>query len=250
MMAREQVPLDELRREHSEVVRPLLSRLNQMADLLEAGRAVSPTLLTEGIDLWEQYLHGVHRARLESLRSVKAMTCGPDLEDVLEDQERAQRRLSRLRGLLEAYRNGAAHGAIALALAIRSGTYVDEVWIRFEEEHPFSCLAKQLTGAEWNSIQRGFQGNDKALAVLETRIGEFLRNAIEVTPPLFEIRCNVDSCMSRAIVSSRDEHQSALLIGPVPAGWSVHAKEGEPGTASEGRARAFYCPLHAHRKAS
>lgn len=243
-------PLGELQREHSEVVRPLLRRLEVMANLLGSRTYVPPLVVGEGLRLWEGYLHGVHRNRLEALRSRKSCSCGTALEELLDDHERSRRRMAILRELLEQYRVGDAHSAEALAGAIRSATQVDEAWIRFEEEQPFSCLARERTAPEWAAVAFTFRRTDSSLQDLEGEVRGFLDRPIGSVPESFEIRCNVGGCPSRASVAFRGTSPEGMQLGPAPTGWAVRMKDGVGFHLPPAPVLAFYCPAHVPRSAN
>lgn len=237
-------PLEELTREHLEVARPLLDRIDRIADQLEAGTRIPAGELAEGIELWDQYLHGVHLDRLEALQIEKSAKCGPGLAEVLEDHYRSRQRMGRLRELVADYEAGKAHARVALALSLRSDSYVDRVWLRFEEEHPFSCLARALSPVERAEAVRRFQEDGGAAEQIEDRIHQFLSRAIQTAPDTFEIRCNTSSCSSRAAVPYRGDGAGELRLGPVPEGWATGLKLRTAPSSNEPPRLAFFCPAH------
>ena len=240
-------PVEELTREHREVVQPLLDRMNQIADRLETDTNVAEPVLTEGITLWDEYLHGVHLARLEHLAGQKSMLCGPGLKEVLEDHYRSRERMGRIRDLVRDYAADRRHARAALALALRSDTYVDTVWLRFEEEHPFGCLAQGLTPSDRENVARQFLQDREAVDDLEKRIVRFLARPIGVAPDRFEIRCHVASCAARAAVRFARGGSGELRLGPIPADWTTAPASTEPPAEGGPSPFAFYCPAHSAR---
>lgn len=238
-------PLAELTREHEEIVLPFLKRMDQIANLLDSGANVSPEVISEGVELWSEYLHGIHGDRLEMLRSAKSLSCGPELQQVLEDRTHSTQRIKQLPELLNRYRAGLPHGRAALAQVLRTGVYVDLVWTRFEDEHPLSCLARQLTAAELEAIANQFQENQAAVALLEGRIHRFLERPIGVVPDTLEIRCSVSSCPARTDVAYLGATLDELRMGRLPLGWTTRPQGGAGQTGVARPSIAFYCPAHA-----
>lgn len=238
--SREVDPLAELRREHSELIRPFLERVSTLADLLENGSRVSPERLRETIQVWQEYVHEAHRSRLAALESEKAFTCGPGLQEVIEDEARSPQRMSRLSILVEDYRRGAPHGAIALATALRSSAYVDRVWVEFEESHPFSCLSRALTASERERIGVRFREGEGRIRELEQRIRKILAEPVEIVPGRLELRCSVAECRARTSVPLLGRGPGDLRIGDPGDGWTER-----PAASGEGAGQlAFFCPAH------
>lgn len=240
-----EAPLAELRREHAEVIRPFLDRLDEIADRLGAGTRVAPATVDEAVRLWERYVHGVHRSRLEALRSPKSLSCGPGLDELLENHERSTQRLAILMGHLGRYRAHSEHGAAALAAAIRTGTFVDREWMRFEETHPIACLAREIPHGEWAAVERDYDGSEPEARRLEGEIREFLKRPVESEPDALELRCAVPTCPSRALVAFRGGADGELHLGGMPSGWSVRPRDRSAPGRDAGSVLALYCPAHA-----
>ncbi len=239
-------PIVELRREHAEVAQPLLRRMEEIADLLESGIRVPPGEIDEGFRLWEEYLHGAHRDRLAALRSPRSARCGPGLEDALENHEHSQRRVARLRELLERYRDtGTDTGA--LADAIHAGIRVDREWIEFEEEQPFSCLARELTDSERDAMTRALRATGPSIADIEGRVRGFLDRPVGSLPETFEVRCDVGTCPSRATLAFRGTSSEGVHLGPAPPGWVLRTKDRRGSSVGSPPTLAFYCPAHVPR---
>lgn len=243
-------PIAELIREHDEVVRPLLDRMSRLADLLDSGTHVSPDLVREGVELWKTYVHEVHGAELNHLQSAKSLRCGPGLSEVLEDQNRSTQRMDRLHELIEDYRAGRPHGRTALALALRSAAYVDRIWTGFEEEHPFACLAEQLSPEELSKLATKTRSHRDRAAHLEDLVRAYLRKPVRVAPGALEIRCTVDGCPQRTRVSLVGAPTEGFRLSPLGGGWVVREQSSEgrsdPGTSTF----AFFCPTHGGRSDS
>jgi hypothetical protein len=237
-------PIDELRRDDFEVVRPFLTRMTDLAQLLDAGTRVSPELISDGVDLWKAYLHEVRDSRLEMLRSAKSLACGPGLDDAIDDHGHSQQRMTQLSELVKSYRAGRPHSETALAVALRAGALVDRSWVGFEETHPFSCLADQLTHEELRALRSQFQANQETDSTLTDRIHAYLSRPIEHAPDGLEIRCNVASCTQRTRAGVAGDPATGLELRPLSEGWVLRAKTSEGLRATEPGLLGFFCPAH------
>ncbi len=238
-------PLTELKREHAEVVRPLLDRISHLADLIEAGVPVSARTISDGIDLWIQYVDGLHGTRLGMMRPERAGACAPDLRRVLENRDRSADRMVRLRELTEEYRRGDPRVRGILAIALRSAVQVDRAWIEFEEENPISCLSEQLNGTETRDLEERFRENEGQFPPLESRIRSYLAARVEVASNSVEVRCNVASCASRVRVGFRGDSREWFSLGPPPKGWVLRLIGGGGAALDGSDSLGFFCPVHA-----
>jgi hypothetical protein len=165
--------LGELHREH-EVAEPLLDRIAEIANLLDAGVSVEPELIAEGIELWETYLHGRRWERLSLLADPPVSSCTGAVQEARENHERAPQRMTRLRTFLEAYSAGLPNARGMLVLGLRSDVLVDRAWICFEEEHPFSGLFRRFSPAMNGRTPRALAQNLKETNALEEKVQHYL----------------------------------------------------------------------------
>lgn len=141
---------EELKSERHEVLEPLLRRMVELADRLEAGVRIPPKVIGEGIDLWQTYvnrLHDVHIGQFAAARSSMPhdAACTLPLVELEQDPKRAELRIGELRLCLAAYeaRSGSSVGLLS---AVLSGSAKSELaWENFEEDFATSCLPDHLT---------------------------------------------------------------------------------------------------------
>lgn len=237
-------PISELRREHTDVVGPLLDRMVELANLLDAGADVDPGQVREGLDLWEDYLHGIHRTRLAALEDPRPSSCAVAVQQASENHERAALRLSHLRTSLEAYLGDLPHARAMLALNLRSDVLVDRAWISFEEEHPFSCLFGNLSPAANERILQAFARSRNETDALEEKIRQFNARVVVSRADSLEIRCDTASCDTRIAVPWGAEADAGIRISKPGNGWTLRVRD-PAGTSSVGSSRvAFFCPIH------
>jgi hypothetical protein len=238
-------PIFELRREHTEIVGPLLDRMIGLANLLDAGVDVDPGQVREGIDLWEDYLHGSHRERLAALEDPRPSSCAVAVQQAGENHERAAVRLSHLRTSLEAYSRNLPHARVMLALNLRSDVLVDRAWITFEEEHPFSCLSGKLSPAANERILRVFAHSRNENDALEEKVRQFIAGVVVNRPDALEIRCDIASCDSRIAVPWGAEADAGIRISLPGNGWALRARDAAVKGSLRSSRVAFFCPKHA-----
>ncbi len=243
-------PLAEMKREHAEVVRPLLDRMSHLADLIDAGVPVSARTISNGIDLWIQYVNGLHGPRLKMMRSEKVGACDTGLKSVLENRDRSSDRMVRLRELTEEYRRGDPRVRGILAIALRSAVQVDRAWIEFEEENPISCLSEELKGTEARDLEERFRENEGQFPPLESRIHSYLAAHVEVASNSVEVRCNVASCPSRALVDFRGDAREWFSLSAPPKGWVLRSIDDGGAVLDRPGSLGFFCPVHASMKQS
>lgn len=177
-MSQAQDVFETLRREHA-VAGGLLGRMEELAERIQAGTPVSPTTVRRGVGLLDAYLHRVHVRQFDvdlwpEFLAAAHPECVGALRQIRAEHERMRLRAQELLGQSQRWASGDPGAAEEVARGLVRLVEHDTDVNRFEERHPFACLAAVLPKEslfQAGTVLDGHAGTKKAL---EANIGRFL----------------------------------------------------------------------------
>ncbi len=199
---------DELQREDQQLLYPLMTRMNEVAEALGQGQSVDPDYIDEGIRVWSRYVNEVHQQRIERLYGVfqdiillpatsdsHLARRGPHLRaakkvaareetsldkynEIRGTQARMAERILVLKGLAEAYRRGEYYSPQMLASLLRSGAFSDRAWAKYEEEFVQKYLNEHVAPDEEARLRKEVTASDALRAAVESEVQRFLARPI------------------------------------------------------------------------
>lgn len=198
--------VEELDREGTKVLLPLLARASGLADLLLEGKTIDPTYLEEGVRLWNDYLHEVRGPRLEAM--VKGLEASQGavavsapagngrhhlgrrrveppreterdrFDQVEDDIGRETARAGALRDALADYRHQQFQAAQRLASLLQADSFTDRAWIRYEHDTFAPCLNRVFAPEAAAQVEATFSSTEPHRLRLEAAIGRYLELAV------------------------------------------------------------------------
>ncbi len=242
-------PLEELVREH-DVIRPVLARMVELGEALQAGTMVSPGEIATAIDLLDGYLHRLHASRVDAgllpeARPVAMTTCFEHLAKIPSDHANVREKAAQVRSLLEPYAKDPATGKGALGSALVDLASADHDLMTYEETYPFSCLVAALPDDASARVRSHFdQDRPHDLADFEEHIRRFLARPQGASEPL-AVGCSEAGCDERGEAHLRPADGGRLGIEVPSGGWGATAQPPRREAGGVVRSRVdFVCPTH------
>lgn len=204
---------DELLREDQQLLFPLMTRMNEIAELLGQGEAVDPAYIDGGVRLWSRYVNEVHQQRIERLygvfrdiiqlpgparklerrrgvhvRAEKAEAAQEETgldkyNEIRGTQTRMAERIGVLKGLVDAYRRGEYYSPQMLASLLRSGAFSDRAWAKYEEEFVLKYLNEHVAPEEDLRLRKEIAASDELRRQVESEVAQFLAHPVPKKGP-------------------------------------------------------------------
>jgi hypothetical protein len=177
-MIAESDALEMLRKEHR-IVEDLLDRLRELGERMLTGERVSPGTVRLGVGLLDAYLHRVHMRQFDvelwpEAKAVAGPQCGRTLEYVRDHHVDVRRSARTLLELTSRWAGGEIVAQDRVARGLLDLAAGDAAINRFEEQHPFVCLATSLPGTARVQVGKVFIGHAGTKQALEANIIRFL----------------------------------------------------------------------------
>jgi len=139
--------VQELKAEHAEVLLPLVGKLKELADQLEADVAVPAERIRAGLALWARYGTEIRaeaiRRLLTPLSALSgASECTQRFRELNEESSVENARIPNLERLLKSYASGQFAGRPILLGSLVSSIEASRAWARFEEDYATRCLVQ------------------------------------------------------------------------------------------------------------
>ena len=183
----------ELANERTEILEPLLRRVNDFAERLARGEELPAGIVQDGIDLWEIYvhrLHDVHIAQFSAARSSmshdEAVTS--PLAKIVQDSQQAELRIGELRLVLAAYSVHPKMSAMLLSTVLAGSARSELAWERYEEDFAASSLPDRLTPAALQHWTAALSDARTAAEESRAKVAKYLErtNAYALAPATTE----------------------------------------------------------------
>lgn len=204
----------ELEREDTVVLKPLISRMGEVAELLDQGNEVEPGYLARGFGLWKRYGTELHpervqhvlgpisttlvlgvshaarperRRRREEKKGAGAQASQQELllrdyQSIVHNQTMSESRIGELEMLRTLYAQQGFGARERLASVLKAFVLSEEAWASFEVDF----VQKAMEGASGGDVEaRLREGLDKVAAArsrLEPEIQRFVAEPIPTTP--------------------------------------------------------------------
>jgi hypothetical protein len=190
------------------LLRPLLKRIDELADLVDHGEPVDPAYLRQGIELWSRYDTEVDARRVGRVLAVLPESTyhggpiGPsrsrwhlpgrrrspwaeadatlrrEYQEILHEQRTAPDRINALRTLVELYAQGALGTGQRLALALKGFTAAEIAWAHCEEEFVLKSPDVGVTADTGGRVHRALVDVANAGSRLQGDIGAYLARPV------------------------------------------------------------------------
>ncbi len=197
--------------EDQRVLFPLTQRMVEISELLDQDRAVDPSYIEEGVDLWNRYVLELHERRtlrlLSLFPSTNPMAVSTRSEpprrwrrgtgrgglrpsrdneaadaflEVRRDQARMEARIGELRTLLQAYREGRYGARGRLASDLRAFALSDRAWTQFEDEFVLHALDANLPPDVDRRVRSGLAQISTARGAIQSSVQTYLARHVPV----------------------------------------------------------------------
>jgi len=161
--------VQELKDEHAQVLHPLLGKLKEIADQIDADIAMPAEVIRPGLEIWARYLTEIRaeavRRALGPLSSLNGpRECVQRLHELREEASVEKSRIPNLERLLKSYSSGQFGGRTVFLGVLRSSIESGRAWARYEEEYASRCLVQgpvpetEVSITQWLEQARALRG--------------------------------------------------------------------------------------------
>jgi hypothetical protein len=135
----------ELKDAHAQVLLPLLRRLQDLANQIDADVTVPQDVVRTGFALWARYLTEFRTMAIARLLNSLSAANGPGecarrLRDLREEEPVEHARMPNLERLLKVSASGQFGGRSMFLGTLQNSIEASRAWARYEEEYASQCL--------------------------------------------------------------------------------------------------------------
>ncbi len=173
--------------ECTEVLEPLLRRLQEFAERLARKEEVPWRSVEEGLNLWQSYAERLHDAHIREIAEVGHVSGVPvsgttELAEIEQDPRRAQARIGEIRAMLASYAGGYRVFSGLMSPAIRGNTLSELAWEKFDEEFLRTWDPPPLPPAVLAELRESLAATRKVAEELRVRVQGFLERTTLPVP--------------------------------------------------------------------